>query len=288
MVWEQRPSYNNDQTVAQNRLVTTIKLLYYLFFAFLYGSVGSLASLVLVNSTWTLGHIQRLWYGVPTKSIRVVFPPCDVTAFGQDNNNTDRQANIVSIGQFRPEKDHALQIRAFALLLQQQQQQQLDITKTRLVLIGSCRNEQDKARVKQLQQLVHDLALPQDSVQFVLNQPYSVLQEWFRSKASVGLHTMWNEHFGIGVVEMMASGLIVVAHCSGGPKEDIVRHGQSGFLASSVQEYADALYEALTLSRTEAEEMRKRAKLSSQQFSDELFCERMKEALVDAGIVQLR
>ena len=33
--------------------------------------------------------------------------------------------------------------------------------------------------------------------------------------ASVGLHTMWNEHFGIGVVEMMAAGLAVVAHDSG-------------------------------------------------------------------------
>ena len=31
-----------------------------------------------------------------------------------------------------------------------------------------------------------------------------------------------NEHFGIGVVEMMAAGLAVVAHDSAGPKEDIV------------------------------------------------------------------
>ena len=30
--------------------------------------------------------------------------------------------------------------------------------------------------------------------------------------ALIGLHTMWNEHFGIGIVEMMAAGLITVAH----------------------------------------------------------------------------
>jgi hypothetical protein len=33
---------------------------------------------------------------------------------------------------------------------------------------------------------------------------------------------MWNEHFGISVVEMMAAGLVVVAHNSGGPSMDIV------------------------------------------------------------------
>lgn len=41
-------------------------------------------------------------------------------------------------------------------------------------------------------------------------------------ESSVGIHTMWNEHFGISVVEMMAAGLVVVAHDSGGPSMDIV------------------------------------------------------------------
>jgi hypothetical protein len=30
----------------------------------------------------------------------------------------------------------------------------------------------------------------------------------------LGIHTMWNEHFGIGIVEMMAAGLITIAHRS--------------------------------------------------------------------------
>jgi hypothetical protein len=33
---------------------------------------------------------------------------------------------------------------------------------------------------------------------------------------------MWNEHFGIGVVELMAAGVVTIAHNSGGPKMDIV------------------------------------------------------------------
>lgn len=33
---------------------------------------------------------------------------------------------------------------------------------------------------------------------------------------------MWNEHFGIGIVEFMAAGAIPLAHHSGGPLLDIV------------------------------------------------------------------
>jgi alpha-1,2-mannosyltransferase len=46
--------------------------------------------------------------------------------------------------------------------------------------------------------------------------------ETYLREAAVGIHTMWNEHFGISVVEMMAAGLVVVAHNSGGPSMDIV------------------------------------------------------------------
>lgn len=31
------------------------------------------------------------------------------------------------------------------------------------------------------------------------------------------------EHFGISIVEMIAAGLLVVAHNSAGPKEDIIK-----------------------------------------------------------------
>ena len=60
----------------------------------------------------------------------------------------------------------------------------------------------------------------------------------------------WNEHFGIGVVEMQAAGTVTVAHDSAGPRMDIVspaaRSGEdvgidtdaAGFLASTAEEYA--------------------------------------------------
>lgn len=67
-----------------------------------------------------------------------------------------------------------------------------------------------------MQDLAKHLALD-TNVEFKLNVPYSELISEMQ-KATIGLHTMWNEHFGISIVECMAAGLIMVAHASGGPK----------------------------------------------------------------------
>lgn len=67
-----------------------------------------------------------------------------------------------------------------------------------------------------MQDLAKHLALD-ENVEFKLNIPFSEL-ELELQRGTIGLHTMWNEHFGIGVVECMAAGLIMVAHASGGPR----------------------------------------------------------------------
>ena len=57
--------------------------------------------------------------------------------------------------------------------------------------------------------------------------------------ACIGLHSMWNEHFGISVVEMLAAGLVVVAHRSGGPKMDIIQHAQNGAIGLDWDTHGD-------------------------------------------------
>lgn len=70
---------------------------------------------------------------------------------------------------------------------------------------------------------------------------------------------MVDEHFGISVVELLAAGVIPVAHASAGPLLDIVVpvDGQhTGFLASTAQEFADGMHLALTLDWEVARRMR--------------------------------
>eukprot|EP00617_Octactis_speculum_P006547 CAMPEP_0185783996 /NCGR_PEP_ID=MMETSP1174-20130828/120338_1 /TAXON_ID=35687 /ORGANISM="Dictyocha speculum, Strain CCMP1381" /LENGTH=111 /DNA_ID=CAMNT_0028475347 /DNA_START=70 /DNA_END=405 /DNA_ORIENTATION=+ len=89
---------------------------------------------------------------------------------------------------------------------------------------------------------------------------------------------MWNEHFGIGVVEMMAAGTVAVVHDSGGPRMDIVTptlvesKGQGvGHRASDETSYAEAIVSSLGLPFAERCELAARAVAQSRKFSDVVF-----------------
>ncbi|KAL3805936.1 hypothetical protein HJC23_007897 [Cyclotella cryptica] len=291
LVWERRPTYNNKSEITSSPMVTYVKLIYYSLFAILYGLVGSLADLVMVNSSWTKGHIQYLWQFA--QDIQVVFPPVDTASLAELSlSDPPRENLILSIGQFRPEKDHALQLQAFALALDMHDGK-MKQSNPKLILVGSCRGEDDRERVDQLHKLARELNV-EDSVEFVLNQPYSVLKDYL-SRASVGIHTMWNEHFGIGVVEMMAAGLVTVAHNSGGPKSDIIesvwdfrdfanstRKTPTGCLEGTAEEYAHAIYEIINRGdkSREVTDIRHCSRRSAERFSDQVFMKSIKETIL--------
>ena len=155
-----------------------------------------------------------------------------------------------------------------------------------MVMVGGCRGASDEERLQHLKDMAKRLKL-EDSIVYSVNQPYSVVEDWLR-KASVGIHTMWNEHFGIGVVEMMSAGLITIAHDSGGPKSDIVVPFQghpTGLRASTAEEYADAMNRAFSMEKTAADEMRNRARESSHRFSDEKFNNSFKKEILESRLL---
>jgi alpha-1,2-mannosyltransferase len=264
MVSSRKAAHNNASDVSSSPLRTYVKLFYYKAFAKLYAWCGNCAQQVMANGTWTANHIKKLW-GRP--DTRIVFPPCNTDHLQQiPLSSPCRDDRIISVAQFRPEKDHSLQLRAFHLL-----KEAGHAKGATLVLIGASRNSEDDERVSALRSLSAELGI-RDQVEFKVNVPFSELCEEF-GKAKAGLHTMWNEHFGIGVVELMASGVIAIAHDSGGPKFDIVNDGASkGFLATSAQDYADCMRKVLReMSSREVNDMAKRARESTERFSDETF-----------------
>lgn len=203
------------------------KRVYWELFARLYSWVGSSVDVVMTNSSWTQGHIKSLWGPYRKEKskenpIVVVYPPVAVEELEQEvevsaASEKDRQPVVVYIAQFRPEKNHQLILQSFAHFVKSGTRAAKE---ARLVLIGSVRDDHDSKRVYQLRLLVNELHI-KDRVEFHLDAPWPDVLKWL-GKASVGANGMWNEHFGIGVVEYQAAGLISVVHDSGGPKLDIV------------------------------------------------------------------
>lgn len=75
--------------------------------------VGRTADIVMVNSTWTEQHINELWQ--QPMSTHCVYPPCaieNLISIPRDDADQKGLIKILSIGQFRPEKNHPLQLRA--------------------------------------------------------------------------------------------------------------------------------------------------------------------------------
>lgn len=152
----------------------------------------------------------------------------------------------------------------------------------KLVLLGGARHQEDKDLVDKLKLEVVNMGLSLGTdVEFVVNASYEELCNRLAT-ASVGIHTMWNEHFGISVVEMMAAGMIVCAHNTAGPKLDIVvpfELQQTGYLADSPSSYAAQMLAAFSMSEAKALKMRIAARASAQRFSDESFIKLVEQEL---------
>lgn len=273
---------------------------YWRWFASVYSRMGASVDVVMTNSSWTQAHIQSLW-GPRRKErnrqhqIAVVYPPCAVSDIEEavelsEQSEKKREKCVVYIAQFRPEKNHQLILNSFAEFIKSDSPASRD---AKLVLLGSVRDDSDARRVYQLRLLVNELHV-KDRVVFKLDVPWSEVLEWL-GKAYVGVNGMWNEHFGIGVVEYQAAGLISVVHDSGGPKLDIVTDVDGkptgelnpvkthlgfvlmadlriGYHATTTTEYAEGFEKAFSLPDPLA--VRLRARKSAQRFTEEEFAKR--------------
>ncbi|GFN81682.1 GDP-man:man(3)glcnac(2)-pp-dol alpha-1,2-mannosyltransferase [Plakobranchus ocellatus] len=269
-VSERVAAHNNASFISRSPVLSGIKILYYRMFAFIYGLAGKCASIIMVNSTWTYNHITCLW--MAADRTHIVYPPCDIAEFLVEplDSNGERLKQILSLGQFRPEKDHPLQLKAFHKFLSTCGDKEK--SEYQLVLAGSCRHEEDQARVKKLQDLAKELGI-HEQVKFQLNVPFAELKKLL-FESMISLHTMWNEHFGICVVEGMAAGTVMLAHDSGGPKLDIVvqhNNKRTGFLASDEDSYAAAMKTIFQLSAAERLDIRENARESISRFSEDEF-----------------
>jgi alpha-1,2-mannosyltransferase len=145
LVEQRKTSFNNRAVISKSLLLSRAKLIYYRFLAAAYGVAGRASHATMVNSSWTQRHISEIWGETPIP--HVVFPPCNTVNL-QSIPLGEREQLIISLGQFRPEKNHSLQLRAIACF-----REAFPTACARLVIIGSCRNAGDESRVAALNQV---------------------------------------------------------------------------------------------------------------------------------------
>ncbi len=270
------PAFNNRAWVARSAALSALKARYYRALAALYGAAGRCADAVMVNSSWTEAHIAALW----RVTASIVYPPCDIAALRKlPLSRAATPRVVISVAQFRPEKAHAVQLRAWAALLVRAQASgyagaHATLRGAKLILVGGVRNAADAARLGGLRSLAASLGI-ESSVEFQTGIPAAQLRSLLGS-AHAGLHTMRDEHFGISVVEYMAAGAVPIAHNSAGPREDIIVPAEPGDplpgrLAASEAEYTDALEEVLCWPEETRLDVAARAREASGYFSEEIF-----------------
>ncbi|KRG06812.1 GDP-Man:Man(3)GlcNAc(2)-PP-Dol alpha-1,2-mannosyltransferase isoform X1 [Drosophila mojavensis] len=264
-------SFNNKAYVARNPFLTWIKLTYYRLLSRAYKWVSCCSETIMVNSTWTENHIVEL-LNVPLKTHRV-YPPCEIEHLKKlEHIENNDEIIIVSVGQFRPEKNHPLQLQVLYELRTLLAKDEALWNRIKLVIVGSCRHEEDYERLHNMEDLAKHLSL-ENSVEFKVNVSYDDLLNIYK-QAIIGLHTMWNEHFGIGIVECMAAGIIMIAHKSGGPLFDIIETSegsQNGFLATDAVEYAASILNIIINPAETNRNIRNAARSSVERFSEKEF-----------------
>jgi len=167
-------------------------------------------SLLLTNSSFSRDVIRKY---IHSDAI-IVYPPVEIDDYVRISKSMDREDAVVSISRFTPEKNLHL-IPYIAKYLP-------NVT---FYVIGSIRGLRSMEYYNQIVKLIKRMSLKN-----VLLYPSASHEEKLEilSKCKVFLHLMPYEHFGISVVEGMASGCIPIVHKSGGQWLDIVERGKYG------------------------------------------------------------
>jgi alpha-1,2-mannosyltransferase len=224
----------------------------------------------LVKRRWFLGGIvltnskfsERAIWKYLGKNAVVLYPAVDIERFMTVAGERRREPLVISCGRYSPEKRYELVLEVAAKVG----------GRGRFAIVGMSNGRISDEYYEKLINMKTRMGL--DNVKLYRGISFDELLELY-ARATVFLHAMKNEHFGIAVVEAMAAGLIPVVHRSGGPWEDILqgKQGTYGYSFLTADEASQII--SGILDRGISEEMKRRnieyaSSFSSAAFQDKL------------------
>ncbi|TFK45962.1 alpha-1,3-mannosyltransferase ALG2 [Heliocybe sulcata] len=274
------------------------------------------ADVIVANSEFTAGVFRRHFKSIQVHP-RVIYPGVNLTAYESSPDWDDpdvRQVvsdrpTLLSLNRFEKKKNTALAVNAFALL--RKRSSSASVANMRLVIAGGYdpRLEDnmmtlvgliDRAKADSLSYTIlqpssskatippFNMSSANPDILFLLNFTTAQRSALLSSPSTLALlYTPTNEHFGIGPIEGMVSGLPVLACNSGGPTESIIdspEEERTGWLRPPDEDvWAEALDEIIGLSEDQrsalAERGRRRAK---SKFGMDAMASSLEDSLTEA------
>jgi len=183
--------------------------------------------LILANSRYTAQEIRR-FHGIKAE---VLYPPVTSNMFNNDPKIFDKNKRknlVVTISRFSPGKE--LEKIPYTASLTEKE--------IHFAIIGRVH---DRGTLLTLQRLTRRLGLT-NRIKFFLDVPKTKMKKILET-AKVYFHTMVGEHFGISIVEAMATGCIPIVHNSGGAKEFVPKHLRYNNIHEAAEKIMKEIYE---------------------------------------------
>lgn len=216
--------------------------------------------LVLDDPIYTISEFSRnaILRSYPELAGRIdlFYPP---SFDGEVVCHSDRALRCVSVGSFGPDKNQMEQ-----LVIASQ------LPDLEFLVVGNARST---SYYRACGNYIKHIGL--QNVHLMTDMPFGELQSVLQN-STFFLHTMKNEPFGMSTVEAIAAGCIPVVHDSGGPRE-IVPFRNLRF--KTAEDGARVLRRLLQMDPAHITEIRESLQQHIQQFSHEVFRERMRKTL---------
>lgn len=209
-------------------------------------------SMILTNSKYSSWMIKKCL----NRKAHVLYPPVDIEFFRVTSFNKKNKNIVLSVGRFDPKKRYEL-IPVIAKKCKD----------AKFIIAGSL-DPKNFFYFRKIKKLIAKYKV--QNVKLIRDASLLSLKELF-TMASIYLHLMVSEHFGIAVVESMSAGCIPVVHRSGGPWMDIADMGKYAFGYDTIDECANMISELISKSDEQLDSMRVTMQKRAQAFSADNF-----------------